>query len=388
MQFTEVKDKIGWKLFHKVPHIIYKDDPNWICPLEADVQSIFNPALNKAYADGEAICYVLQDDAGQLVGRIAAFIDLERNKTQPYPIGGIGFFECIDNQDYAFALFEKAGAWLEELGAKIIEGPVNFGERDKYWGLLVKGFYPPLFQENYHPPYYRPFFENWGFLPYEQILTFKGDTSNIPVDKLRRIAMRLKERYDLSTQALDYANLEKYAQDFCEVYNATFNQFGHFKPIVPKQVITLLKEAKTIADPNVMAMAYYEDKPAGFCAFFPDINPLLKPVKGKLNWRTIPGFLVRKYFKKTYDAKGVGFGIHPEYRSKGIFAVIVEYMARDRNRARYPYMYLTTIRAHNKEAISAYENLVIEVDRVHIAYRKPLEEGIVIEPFEFMVEID
>lgn len=386
MQFIEVKDRKSWKLFHKAPHIVYKGDPNWICPLEKDVEAIFNPKFNKAFSDGEAVCYALLDETGRPAGRIAAFIDHERNKTQPQPIGGIGFFECLNDQRYAFALFDKAEQWLKERGVKIVEGPVNFGERDKFWGLLVKGFEPPLFQENYQPPYYRAFFEKRGFIPFEQILTLKGDTSNIPVERLGQLAERLKKRYNLTTKALDYAGLEKYAQDFCEVYNATFNQFRHFKPILPEQVVAILKEARPVADPNIMAMAYYEGKPAGFCALLPDINPLLKAAKGKLNWRTIPGFLLRKALAKQYNAKGIGFGILPEYRNKGVFAVIVDYMARPANRARYPFMYLTTVRAHNKDALGAYENLVVEVDRIHIAYRKPLEKGIEIIPFEFLVK--
>jgi GNAT superfamily N-acetyltransferase len=386
MQFLEVKDRKGWRLFHKVPRIIYKGDLNWICPLEADVQSIFNPSQNKAFAEGEAVCYVLRDYAGKLVGRIAAFIDHGRNQSQSYPMGGIGFFECVDNQNYAFALFDKAMEWLRQRGAKAVDGPVNFGERDKYWGLLVKGFYPPLFQENYQPLYYRAFFERYGFVPFEQILTFKGNTNDIPAERLSRVASRMKERYNLTAEKLDYTALDKYAQDFCEAYNAAFNQYGHFKPMMPEQVVTLLNQAKSIVDPNIMAMAYCDGQPAGFCAFFPDINPFLRRAQGKLNWFTLPGFLLRRRFAKTFNAKGVGFGIHPDFRNKGTFAIIVDFMTTPENQARYPWMYLTTIRAHNKDAISAYENLAVEVDRVHIAYRKALEPGITFEPFPFLVE--
>jgi GNAT superfamily N-acetyltransferase len=124
-----------------------------------------------------------------------------------------------------------------------------------------------------------------------------------------------------------------------------------------------------------------------FARFFPDINPFLKAAKGKLNWFTLPGFLLRRRFAKTFNAKGIGFGVHPEYRSKGVFAVILDFMTSEENRRRYPWMYLTTIRAHNQDAISAYENLVVEVDRVHIAYRKALAPDVAIEPFPFMVEV-
>jgi len=44
---------------------------------------------------------------------------------------------------------------------------------------------------------------------------------------------------------------------------------------------------------------------------------------------------------------------------------------------------LTTVRAHNYEAVSVYRKLAVHVDRIHVAYRKPLKEGIPVEPFEF-----
>jgi GNAT superfamily N-acetyltransferase len=383
MTFKEVKTKQDWQAFHQVPHLVYKDDPNWIAPLQGDVEGVFDPEVNDTFLDGEAVCYVLFDDNGQEVGRIAAFIDHARNKMQKHPIGGLGFFECVNNRDYAFALFEKAKSWLEDRGAEVIDGPINFGEREKFWGLLVKGFEPPLFQENYQPRYYRAFFEDWGFLPFEQILTFKGVTKDIPVQRMRNVLERLKRRYDIETKPLDFNRLQQYTEDFCVVYNAAFSKYGHFKPLQPSQVVKLLEESKPIADPNILTITYFEGEPAGFCAVMPDINELLRPVNGKLSWWKLPAFLWRRYRKKQYDAKGIGFGVHPDYQNKGIYAAIIVGMATERNVARYPYMYLTTVRAHNFEAVSVYKKLAVEVDRIHIAYRKPLKEGIPIEPFEF-----
>ena len=129
MEIRQVKDKKDWKLFHKVPHTIYQDNPYWIAPLERDVNNVFDPKQNKAFEAGEAQCFILLDDQQQAVGRIAAFIDHVRNKTLPYPVGGIGFFECVNNKDYAFALFETANEYLAQFEVKVIDGPINFGER-------------------------------------------------------------------------------------------------------------------------------------------------------------------------------------------------------------------------------------------------------------------
>ena len=50
----------------------------------------------------------------------------------------------------------------------------------------LEGFNEPLYQENYHPEYYRAFFENWGFQPYEQILTFRGKVKEVPIQRLQK----------------------------------------------------------------------------------------------------------------------------------------------------------------------------------------------------------
>lgn len=383
MKFTEVRSKQDWKDFHQVPHVVYKDDPNWIAPLQGDIEAVFDPTINDTFKDGEAACWVLRDDGGQLVGRVSAFVDHARNKIQEHPIGGLGFFECVNNRNYAFALFEKVKSWVQSKGATVLDGPVNFGEREKFWGLLVKGFYPPLFQENYQPEYYRAFFEDWGFIPFEQILTFRGESEDIPVKRLGNVVNRMKQRNNIVTRNLDYNNLEKYTQDFCEIYNAAFSKYGHFKPLEPEQVQKILLEAKPIADTHTLSISYFDDHPAAFCAVLPDINELLRFAKGKLSWWKIPILLLKKAMKKQFIAKGIGFGIHPDFQHKGAYAVIVEHMANERNVQRYPVMFLTTVRAHNFEAVGVYKKLNVDVDRIHVAYRKPLQDGIPIKPFEF-----
>jgi hypothetical protein len=44
-----------------------------------------------------------------------------------------------------------------------MDGPINFGELDKWWELLVSGFHSPPYGLNFHPPYYLQLFENYGF---------------------------------------------------------------------------------------------------------------------------------------------------------------------------------------------------------------------------------
>lgn len=385
MKIVEVNNRGTWKQFHQVLKTVYRNSAQYIFPLEKEVESIFNPAENKAFEEGEAKVWVLLNERRQAVGRIAAFIDRRDHVAQAHVLGGIGFFECVQNEDFADALFKAAEDYLKEKKVEVIEGPINFGERDKFWGLLVKGReHPPLYQENYQPPYYENFFLNRNYRPFEQILTYKGASAAIPFQRLTSIATRLKERQPVEVKPLDFGNLEPFAKDFSEVYNASFRAFPHFKPLTPERVIQIMKQAKPIADPQIACIAYFDQHPAGFMALYPDVNPYLKHAKGKLNLWTIPIFLWKKNRAKTRIAKGMGFGIHPDFQSKGIFALLLDYLSTDRNVQLYPYMCLAGIRTHNHEIRSLYAKLNVEIDRVHVMYRKYLNPNIPYEPFEFI----
>jgi len=384
MQIIPVTTKKEWRLFHSVLDVVYKNDPNFVYPFENEIEGIFDPARNGLLKHGKALVYVLLDEHNKPVGRAAAFVDDDGNKGVAHPTGGIGFFECVENSFYAKALLEYGEAFLREQGVHLVDAPINFGQRDRYWGLLVQGFVQAMYQENYNPPYYEAFFTKFGYTPFEEILTYKGATSAIPFERMRGIAQRLKERNDIRIRTLDFNEIEEFAEDFCKVYNAAFDGFSHFKPLDPAQVVQFMKEAKAVADPGLACIAYWEGEPAGIIALAPDINPFIRHAKGKLNWWTIPLFLLKNRFAKTKNAKGLGFGVHADFRSKGIFPLLLDFLSTPHNVSTYPYMYLAGIRTHNHEIRSMYSKMNVEIDRIHVAYRKALVDGAPIKPFEFL----
>ena len=162
MKIIEVKSAADWKSFHKVPHIVYKADSTWIAHIEKDIEAVFDPVKNKRYENGASVLYVAYDDKNKPVGRIAAFVDHEMNKISEVKTGGFGFFECIEDAQLAKALFAKAKEYLTQFEIDAIDGPINFGERDKFYGLQTHGFEHKLFQENYNPTYYRRYVRRLG----------------------------------------------------------------------------------------------------------------------------------------------------------------------------------------------------------------------------------
>jgi hypothetical protein len=117
------------------------------------VESIFDPQSNVYFKHGEATRWVLQDEKGALIGRVAAFVDHHTAPKQDPPAGGMGFFECINDHYAAAMLFDTCKEWLKTRGLEAMDGPINFGETDKYWGLLVDGFTHPSYEIAYNPHY-------------------------------------------------------------------------------------------------------------------------------------------------------------------------------------------------------------------------------------------
>ena len=143
MQLIEVSDKKTRRDFLKVSKILYKNDPFWVCPLDSDIESTFDPARNKLFENGNARRWILKSEKDKLIGRVAAFYNLDLSGRNKQPTGGIGWFECIKNQGAANMLFEKARDWLSGEGMEAMDGPINFGGNNNNWGLLTKGFTHP-----------------------------------------------------------------------------------------------------------------------------------------------------------------------------------------------------------------------------------------------------
>ena len=62
MTISEVKTSNDQKEFIRVATIIYKNIPNWIRPLDKDIQSVFNPKKNSYHKHGEIERFILKKE--------------------------------------------------------------------------------------------------------------------------------------------------------------------------------------------------------------------------------------------------------------------------------------------------------------------------------------
>ncbi|OYV88148.1 MAG: hypothetical protein B7Z63_01150, partial [Ignavibacteriae bacterium 37-53-5] len=124
--------------FIKLPWKIYKDDPYWVPPLLMDRKKLLDTKKNPFYLHSEMEMFLAKRD-GEIVGRIAAIINHNHNKFQEEEIGFFGFFESVNDQAVANALFDASKDWIKKKGFSSMRGPMNPSTNDEV-GLLVEGF--------------------------------------------------------------------------------------------------------------------------------------------------------------------------------------------------------------------------------------------------------
>jgi hypothetical protein len=317
MTITEVKTKADKKAFLDVARIVYKGDTVWICPLDNDIEAVFDPSKNNFHKHGTITRWVLRDDKNQLIGRIAAFINNEKAYNYEQPTGGCGFFECVNDKAAAFKLFDTAKAWLQQNGMQAMDGPINFGENDKFWGLLVEGFTVQSYGMNYNHPYYKAFFEDYGFKKlYEQITNHLEVYKPFP-ERFTKIAEWVAKKPGYEFKHLEAKNIDKYAADFMEIYNDAWKNFENFVPINKETIMESFKQMKAIMDESLIWFAYVNGEPASFTLILPDANQMIKTLNGKLDLIGKLKFLYNRW-KGVSRMRAIVMGTKEKYQKHGL----------------------------------------------------------------------
>lgn len=382
MKYTieEVLNEKQAKEFLVLPVSLYKGDKNWVRPLDSDITKVFDPSKNPFFKHGECTRWLLRDDKGKCVGRVAAFIDRDACHLDTYSVGGMGFFECINDQEAAFQLFDQCRAWLEERGMEAMEGPENFGERNEWWGLLVEGFKPPVFQMPYTPPYYVPFFENYGFRDYFKQFIYR---TRLVEESLSKVVIwkseRLLKNGDYRILSFGEMTPEQAKDAFLRVYNKAWNLNVHGVGNMDReQVDALFNTLKPVLDPNLLYFAYYKDEPIGFYIMIPELNYIVKHVNGKISGLGILKFLYYRYIKRGRVALGLIFGVAAEFQGRGVEAAMIYAFNKKvlRGKNNYDWLDLSWVGDFNPQMMHLMDYIGAHKTQTYITYRKLFREDI------------
>jgi hypothetical protein len=376
MPLLEVLSAAQRQQFCDLPRRLHHAVPAFINPLDNEVEAVFDPAKNALFgAGGAAVRWLLTDATGLVVGRVAAFVNplTATAADATLPAGGLGFFECIDDQAAANQLLDAACQWLQARGMLAVDGPINFGDRDRFWGVLIDGFeHEPNYGMFWHPAYYQQLLESYGFQLY-----FKQYTCHRPVPQ--RLHPSFYKKLDELTAAgylfthARKAEPEKLAQDFHHVYNLAWGKHTGVKPMTLDAARHLVREMKPVLDERILGFAYYQDKPVAFFLNLPELNQIFKhvgptlDVLGKLRFVWEQWRYMRRPDKKIL---GIIYGVVPEHQGKGVENALTLATQHQFIAGGYANIEMNWIGDFNPRMLVITRSIGAKIIKTHATYRK------------------
>lgn len=379
MQIIEIgNNRKLQKEFLAFPVRLYQENPYWIRPLDDDIEKVFDSEKNPLLQGDNCIRWLAIDEQGQTIARVAAFINpLTVIHSNDQPTGGMGFFECINNEKVAFAMFDQCKAWLKARGMEAMDGPINFGERDNWWGLLADPYdAEPTWSMLYHHHYYRKFFEDYGFQDYFQQYTFllpleEKEARKVVRPALFEIANRIYNTPGYDFRHVDKKQLSKFAQDFRTIYNKAWSKNMAAGEMTAERAEAIMHMMKPILEEELIWFGYHNGEPIAFSIMIPELNQIIKHLNGKLNWIGKLKWLYHKLMKTNHKARGVIFGVIPEYQGRGIESAITLAFSRACWKPDYQYkiIELNWIGDFNPKMLKVTQLLGAKKFKTYITYR-------------------
>ncbi len=300
------------KLHFKIYGKIYR---NWVPPLNLDMKEKLDKKKYPffEYSDSEFFYY---EEDGEMLGRITVSVNHRYNERFNTKTGFFGFFESVNRQYVADALFNTAFSWLKERGMNEILGPFNLSTNEE-GGLLIKGFdRPPMILMTYNPEYYIQLFENAGLEKTKEWWAWYVDKWSVNIsDRMEKFVNKVKAKPDVVFRPMNMKKFREDVEKIKEIYNEAWLDNWGFVPYTDAEIDKLAKDLKMIVDPELVLFAEVNNEPAGFIIGFRDVNEILIDLKGRIFPFGI--FKLLSGLKKIKHMRVVTLGVKHKFRRRG-----------------------------------------------------------------------
>jgi len=319
LKIRKVETNKDIKKFIKLLWKIYKDYPAWVPPLIADRKKLIDKKKNPFYKNADAEFYLAEKN-GEVVGRIGAIVSHNHIKEHKEKVGFFGFFECIDDQQVANLLLDKAKEFLRAHGMQAMRGPLNPSINDEV-GFLIEGFeYSPAVMMTYNPPYYINLVERYGLKKARDLYAYMVSKENVISEKLERVANVVKQRNSLTFRTLNMKDFDNEVERIKKIYNGAWAYNWGAVRMTDEEFDALAKDLKLIVVPELVIIVERKGEPIGFSLALPDINMALKYNKSGRLLTGIYHLLTKK--KKINWVRILVLGVLPEYKNTGAANVL------------------------------------------------------------------
>ena len=314
------------------PWRIYRNDPLWVPPLISERLARLDPQRYPFFQTGEAQPFLAYRQ-GKLVGTIVPAINHHSNRYLGEKVAVFGFFEVIEDDAVAEALFRAAADWAHQKGMKALRGPFNFTASDEP-GLLVEGRdTPPVILMGHNPTYYVNFVQRFGFVKFgADSLAFRawaapyeGDPGQLP-PRLLQVAEAVQKRGGFT---LRHSRLDRWDEEIesaFHIYNGALSTLPRFVPLSRADFKRQARALEPLLDPDFVLFAEVNGQPVGFALGLPDINQAIRHANGgRYPW---DWFKLWWYSRRIDCLSFKILAVLPEYRGRGIDVLFYLEMAR------------------------------------------------------------
>lgn len=320
----EVRTRADRKAFVELPWRIYRDDPNWVPPLRREVHAFISPRKHPFYEHGEATQFIARQN-NEVVGRILVSDDPNYNEQYGTNLGCFGMFECIDDQQVADELLNRAATWLTQRGRTQVLGPIDYSTNYPC-GLLIDGFdTPPRVMMNHQPAYYQRLLENWGLRKSKDMFAWWFDDSNDMLDVWGDRAEKLAERFEVKIRHANVKDFHAEVRILKQLYNACWENHWGMVKMTDSEIDHLAAQLRQIAVPELMLIAEVKGEPVGICITLPDVNEAIAPLNGNLFNYGLPTGLFKLFrnLRRIKTARVAVLGVLEGYRRRGVAELMI-----------------------------------------------------------------
>jgi N-acetylglutamate synthase-like GNAT family acetyltransferase len=348
---------------------IYRDNPTWVPPLMMDRKKLMDRKKNPFYHHADAEFYIAERD-GKMVGRVAAIVNHNHNKEHGDTVGFFGFFESVNDQAVANALFDKARTFLKSKGMTAMRGPANPSVNDEY-GLLIEGFdVSPTVLMTYNPPYYINLMENYGFKKAKDLYAYLLSQDTVYSERLERANAIVKKRQGLTIRPIDMKHFNGDVNRIKDVYNKAWAKNWGAVPMTDEEIDALAADLKPVIVPGLVLFAENQGKTIGFALSLPDINIALKYNK---NGGLLAGlFHLYTKKKKINIVRIIVLGVLPEYQHTGAAGVLFYETAARAKALGYQFGEASWILEDNEPMNHSAEVMNGTITKKYRIYERPL----------------
>lgn len=303
--------------FVALPFRLFADDPAWVPPLRADVYDRIS-ARHPAAAHEESALWMAWR-GGRPVGRIGACVNRRFDEFQGLRWAWVGFFESVDDQEVASALFDRALGWAADHGASDCVGPASFTTNDEC-GLQVDGFSePPTVLTAGNPRYYERLWTRAGWRPERDLLAWRLDPDTAALSPRQSAALtRVLQRSGLRVRGMRRAAFDAEVERFFEVYNAAWARNWGFVPATQAEIRHVAQALKYVIDPDLAVIAETPGGlPVGVALVLPDFNLAMRKVR---SGRLLPSgwWRLLRAHRSAGGARVYALGVRREYEGSGV----------------------------------------------------------------------